>query len=82
MKSPAPYEIQVAGWLDASWSEWFAGMTVEHQTRNEGSIVTRLTGLVQDQALLRSILNHIFDLNLTLLLVRCLAAELDFSSEP
>jgi hypothetical protein len=76
MKSPARYEIQVSGWLDESWSEWFAGMTVEHRTLNEGLTVTRLTGLVQDQALLRSILNHLFDLNLTLLLVRCLATEL------
>jgi len=61
------YRIEVTGQLDASWSDWFAGLTVTppHNT----SPFTTITGKV-DQATLRGIVNRLWDLNLTLISVR------------
>jgi hypothetical protein len=60
-------EIKVKGQLDPRWSEWFAGMTLEHL---EGD-VTCLSGLLPDQAALHGLLERIRDLNLALISVTC-----------
>jgi hypothetical protein len=60
------YEISVMGRLDPHWSDWFNGLCVTEQDQ----AVTVLTGQIADQAVLRGILNRLFDLNLTLLSVR------------
>jgi hypothetical protein len=69
MKSPAVYEIEVNGCLDESWSEWFAGMKAEPSVPVMCSTFTRLTEPIQDQAMLRSILDHMFDLNIKVISV-------------
>jgi hypothetical protein len=53
----------VQGHLDARWSEWLEGMTLTHE---EGG-VTRLEGLVRDQAALYGLLNKLRDLSLPLI---------------
>ena len=63
------YQIKVQGNVDPSWSDWFDGMGVSSVTSSESNAVTTLTGHVEDQATLRGILNHLWDLNLTLLAV-------------
>ena len=57
------------GRLDASWSDWFDGMTLTFEKRGDDSPVTTLTGAVMDQAALHGLLSKISDLNLTLISV-------------
>ena len=65
------YEITVKGTLDAAWADWFDGMIITRKTRRDGQSLTLLTGAVHDQAALREMLNKLWDLNLTLVSVRC-----------
>ncbi|MGD1992846.1 MAG: hypothetical protein PVI59_06600 [Anaerolineae bacterium] len=66
------YEIRVQGVLDAAWSDVFAGMTLSFEELDAHVPVTKLTGTVEDQAVLRGLLNQLWDLNLTLIAVTCL----------
>lgn len=61
------YEIRLKGHLDSRWSEWFAGMIIQHQ--DDGT--TLLTGAVSDQAALHGLLAKLRDLGLPLLAVIC-----------
>ncbi len=65
------YQIRVQGHLSDNWAYWFDGLALEN--RSNGDAV--LTGPVPDQAALHAILNHIRDLGLTLVALRCV--ELD-----
>jgi hypothetical protein len=64
---PEHYEIKIKGRLDPRWSDWFAGLKLEHL---EGE-VTLLSGLLPDQAALHGLLERVRDLNLTLISVTC-----------
>jgi len=61
----AYYEIRLQGQLNASWADWFDGMTITLE--EDGS--TLLSGSVVDQAALHGILKKVRDLGLTLLSV-------------
>jgi hypothetical protein len=60
------FEIHVKGQIDESWSDWLGGLEIELLNSEE----TRLYGQIRDQAELMGILNKLYSLNLTLLLVR------------
>jgi hypothetical protein len=62
----ARYEIRVRGRLNESWFDWLDGVTMTYEAESEGPGVTVLTGSF-DQAALRGILAHLWDLNLTVL---------------
>ena len=62
---PARYQILVKGRLDAKWSDWFDGFSVDPGTNDE----TLLLGPVADQAALHGLLNKIRDLGLPLVSV-------------
>ena len=69
------------GHLNAHWSEWLEGMTITH----EAGGVTRLEGVLIDQAALYGLLNKLRDLVLALVtLQRVDAAEsgADLAEEP
>ena len=66
----ARYEILVRGHLDSRWSLWFDGMRI---AKKDGETV--IVGDDIDQPKLRGILNKIWDLNLTLVSVRRIAAK-------
>ncbi len=66
----ARYQILVRGHLDSRWSAWFDGMIVT--THGDETVIA---GDDMDQPQLRGILNKIWDLNLTLISVRRLAAQ-------
>ena len=72
LDQPANYKIEVQGCLDASWSEWFDGMSIIVTKDEDGMIITTMTGLVTDQVALHGLLARIRDLGLSILLVRCL----------
>ena len=71
--APARYVIEVFGNLDPSWSDEMSGMSVECTQREDGMQITRLSGRLADQAALAGILNHLYLLRYTILLVQRLA---------
>jgi hypothetical protein len=73
--SPIEYEIQVRGELDAGWQQWFCGLAITLTYGAEQAPTTTLVGPVVDQAALRGLLCRLWDLNLTLISVRCLTAD-------
>ena len=62
------YQIIIRGFVDQSWSSYFAGMTMTLEPTG----VTRLSGEIPDQSALHGLLNRIHDLNLTLISVQLL----------
>ncbi len=62
---PEYYEIKIRGYLDPHWSDWFAGLKLSYPEKDE----TLLSGSLPDQAALHGLLEHIRDLNLTLISV-------------
>ena len=62
---PRLYQIQISQTLDATWMEWFDGLTITPQA--DGS--TLLVGRLDDQTALHTVLNKIRNLNLDLLSV-------------
>ncbi len=56
-------EIRVGASLDAGWSTWFEGLSVNPLSGGE----TRLSGRVRDQAALRGLLARLWDLGVPLL---------------
>ncbi len=60
------YRIHVGGHLDARWTDWLAGMSIQHQ--DDGT--TLLVGPILDQAALHGVLARIRDLALPLLSVQ------------
>lgn len=65
----AIYQIQVLGILAASWSERLEGMVISVTESSDTFAVTTLVGELPDQAALTGVLNTLYDLHLTLLLV-------------
>jgi hypothetical protein len=72
---PAIYQIEVQGYLEEHWAEWFNGMLIKPEIREEGLWVTKLTGAVVDQAALYGYLRKLYDLGMPLLLVICIKLD-------
>jgi len=66
----ATYSIHVEGFLDESWSERLAGMSIKTMKRNDLPPVTILSGRLTDQAELLGVLNALYNLRMTLIDVR------------
>ena len=64
-ESTVVYQIRVKGLLDQRWSDWFAPLKIVNSPNGEAV----LTGVIRDQAELQSLLDKVFNLNLTLLAV-------------
>jgi len=78
---PVTYQIKVPGHLDESWSEWAGGMTITVESEGDGSLVTILTGTV-DQAALQSLLRRLYSLGLPLISVICIGCGSEDDDEP
>ncbi len=65
------YQIRVGARLDETWLEWFEPLALQPQP--DGT--TLLTGPVDDQAILHTLLNKIRNLNLDLLSVTYIEAN-------
>jgi hypothetical protein len=71
------YRIRLKERLDQHWSTWLDGLQVMHEANGE----TVLTGEVVDQAALYGLLSKVRDLQLTLLSVSSLEADVPSSGE-
>ena len=65
---PATYQIRIAGRVNDGWSDFMSNLEQSFDQEN-GATITTLTGTVTDQAALHGLLEHIRDLNLTLISV-------------
>lgn len=61
------YQIEIQGYLDPSWSEWFNGFKMVSHQELTGASTTTLTGIIADQPALRGILGKLWDLNLSII---------------
>ena len=62
------YKIKVPGELDESWSDWIGGMAITVKSDGNSSVVTILTGNL-DQAALQGLLRRLYSLGLPLISV-------------
>jgi hypothetical protein len=67
---PATYQISVLGRIGPAWSDRLEGMTIQPTTEEAGAPVTTLKGDLSDQAALAGVLNTLYELHLTLLMVK------------
>jgi hypothetical protein len=70
MADQGQYQIQVHGWISERWQNWFDDMTITRHRTSDGVPITTLTGIVADQAALLGLLQKLYTLGFTLLLVR------------
>lgn len=71
LSGPDWYQLRVKGHVGPEWSEWFEGLTISWDERDD----TILTGQLLDQAALHGVLNKIRDLGLPLLEVKRLSSN-------
>jgi len=67
---PAIYRISVQGRIDLTWSDRLEGMSISQVKDSTGLPVTILEGELSDQAALAGVLNTLYELHLTVLLVK------------
>ena len=65
------YQIRIKGHLGQQWSDWFEGLTITLDDKDN----TLLTGSVVDQAALHGLLKKVRDLGLPLLSVERIEIE-------
>jgi hypothetical protein len=75
MFEPATYRICIVGTLDKKYSDYYGGMTIEHDSVLSQYLVTILTGRMTDQAALIGVINSLYDFGCTLLSVECVEAR-------
>ena len=68
--------ISVRGRVAPHWSRWLAELQPTYRVSRDGDDVTDLTGTLADQCALRGVLDRIWNLNLTVLLVVTSPAEM------
>ncbi len=66
---PAVYRIRVQGILDTNWSDYYGGMTIQHEGDPKHDARTILTGKLADQSALIGILNSLHDIGYPILSV-------------
>ena len=67
---PANYQIRVQGRIDPSMSDLLGGMAISPDSVEADHTVTTLCGELGDQASLAGVLNTLYELHLTVLLVK------------
>ena len=67
--SPAVYRISIWGFLGEDWSDRLGDMTITTSQPTEGSVESTLYGQLTDQSALMGVLNTLYDMGYSLLLV-------------
>ena len=75
LDSPATYRINVRGYMPPAWSDRLGGLTIMTTDREDGELVTTLSGKLQDQAALNGVLNALYNRRLPLLSVEWLEVK-------
>ena len=75
MFEPATYRICIVGFLDKQYSDYYGGMTIQHDIVLDQYPVTILTGRVADQSVLIGIINTLYTIGCPLLSVECVEAQ-------
>jgi hypothetical protein len=75
MFEPATYRISILGTLDKKWSEYYGGITIEHERVLNQYPVSILTGLMADQSALIGVINTLYDFGYQIFLVECVEAR-------
>jgi hypothetical protein len=75
MFEPATYRISILGTLDKRSSDYYGGMSIEHDVVLNQYPITILTGRLTDQAALIGVINSLYDLGCPLLSVECVEAQ-------
>ena len=70
---PAIYQIKVQGEINQSWSGRFGGMQITVEKSEDRKPVSILIGRINDQSALSGILTTLYDMHLTVLLVRIIS---------
>jgi hypothetical protein len=71
-EKPGKYRIVVQGRIDQSWSDRLGGMHITTRKGEEDAPKTTLPGHLRDQAQLSGVLNSLYDLHMSILVVECL----------
>jgi len=71
-EKPGKYRIDVQGHLDDRWSDRLAGMRITTSGAEDERHITTLVGQLRDQAELCGVLNSLYNLHLSILLVQYL----------
>ncbi len=74
-ETAANYRILVQGALDTQWSEILGGMRISTRSTEGHELVTTLVGQLADQAALIGVVNTLYDLHRSILLVECLGKD-------
>ncbi|HEY6411924.1 MAG TPA: hypothetical protein VIY29_31075 [Ktedonobacteraceae bacterium] len=71
---PAVYRIKIQGILDKNWSDYYGGITIEHEGDPKHSAMSILMGRLADQSALIGVLNSLHDIGHPILSVEYLKA--------
>ncbi|HXZ03642.1 MAG TPA: hypothetical protein VEH81_02360 [Ktedonobacteraceae bacterium] len=69
---PAVYRIKIQGILDTNWSDYYGGMTIEHEGEPKHYTMSILMGRLADQSALIGVLNSLHDIGYSILSVEYL----------
>ncbi len=61
----ASYRLEITGYLQGNWAEWFGGMAIENLPNGN----TLLVGPIEDQAALNGLINKVYALGLSLVAI-------------
>ena len=71
---PAVYRVRIQGILDKNWSDYYGGMTIEHEGDPKQHALTILMGKLPDQSALIGVLNSLHDIGYPIISVEYLEA--------
>ena len=69
---PAVYQIRIQGILDKNRSDYYGGLTIEHEGDPKQYVITILMGRLADQSALIGVLNSLHDIGYPILSVEYL----------